>query len=56
MAPQGLDEEMQKQMREGGQVKLPKDARIMPCLLHLPLSPPPHLSCPPDMLPCKTAE
>lgn len=33
MAPQGLDEEMQKQMREGGQVKLPKDARIMPCLL-----------------------
>lgn len=33
LAPQGLDQEAQKQIQEGGQVKLPKDARIMPCLL-----------------------
>ncbi len=33
LAPQGLDEETQKQMREGRQVKLPKEARIMPCML-----------------------
>ena len=33
LAPQGLDQEMQKQVQQGGQVKLPKDAKIMPCLL-----------------------
>ena len=33
LAPQGLGEEAQKAMRQGGQVQLPKDARIMPCLL-----------------------
>lgn len=33
LAPQGLDPETQKQMQEGRQVKLPKEARIMPCML-----------------------
>lgn len=33
LAPQGLDREAQKMMQEGRQVQLPKDAKIMPCLL-----------------------
>lgn len=33
LAPQGLDEEAQKMMQQGRQVQLPKDAKIMPCLL-----------------------
>lgn len=33
LAPQGLDEETQKMMQQGRQVQLPKDAKIMPCLL-----------------------
>lgn len=33
LVPQGMDAEAQKKMQEGGQVQLPKDARIMPCLL-----------------------
>ena len=33
LAPQGLDKEAQKMIQEGRQVQLPKDARIMPCLL-----------------------
>ena len=33
LAPQGLDQEAQRQVQQGGQVKLPKDAKIMPCLL-----------------------
>lgn len=33
LAPQGLDKEAQRQMQEGRQIQLPKDARIMPCLL-----------------------
>lgn len=32
-APKGLGEEAQKMMQQGGQVQLPKDAQIMPCLL-----------------------
>ena len=33
LAPQGLDREAQKMMQEGRQVQVPKDAKIMPCLL-----------------------
>lgn len=33
LAPQGLDKEAQKLMQAGRQVPVPKDARIMPCLL-----------------------
>lgn len=33
LAPQGLGEEAQKMMQQGRQVQLPKDAKIMPCLL-----------------------
>lgn len=31
--PQGLDEETKRQMEEGKQVQLPKEAKILPCLL-----------------------
>lgn len=34
LAPQGLDGAAQKMMREGRQVPLPKEAKIMPCLLN----------------------
>lgn len=33
LTPQGLDSTAQKMMKEGKQVPLPKDAKIMPCLL-----------------------
>lgn len=33
LTPQGLDSTAQKMMQEGKQVPLPKDAKIMPCLL-----------------------
>lgn len=33
LAPQGLDSTAQKMMQEGKQVPVPKDAKIMPCLL-----------------------
>lgn len=33
MPPQGLDEETEKLMREGRQVQLPREAKILPCLL-----------------------
>lgn len=33
LAPQGLDKEAQRMMQEGRQVQVPKDAKIMPCLL-----------------------
>ena len=33
LVPQGMDAEARKKMQEGGQVQLPKDAKIMPCLL-----------------------
>lgn len=33
MQPQGLDEETQRMMKEGKPVQLPKDAKILPCLL-----------------------
>lgn len=33
MQPQGLDEEAQRLMKEGKQVRIPQGAKIMPCLL-----------------------
>lgn len=33
MQPQGLSEELQKQMKEGKPVQLPKEAKVLPCLL-----------------------
>lgn len=33
LTPQGMDSSAQKMMQEGKQVPLPKDAKIMPCLL-----------------------
>lgn len=33
LTPQGLDSTAQKMMQEGKQVPVPKDAKIMPCLL-----------------------
>lgn len=33
MPPQGLDEETQRQMKAGEPVQLPKEAKILPCLL-----------------------
>lgn len=33
LAPQGLDKEAQKMMQEGRQVPVPRDAKIMPCML-----------------------
>ena len=33
MQPQGVDEETLRQMREGKHVQLPKEAKILPCLL-----------------------
>lgn len=33
MQPQGLDEETQRMMKEGKSVQLPKEAKILPCLL-----------------------
>lgn len=33
LPPQGIDEETQKQMKEGKPVQLPKEAKILPCLL-----------------------
>lgn len=33
MPPQGLDEETEKLMKEGRQIKLPPEAKVVPCLL-----------------------
>lgn len=33
LVPQGMDAEARKKMQAGGQVQLPRDAKIMPCLL-----------------------
>lgn len=33
MQPRGLSEEVQKQMKEGKPVQLPKEAKVLPCLL-----------------------